>query len=133
MPTYEGTPVLTIGKFDQARDAVTAWFNEHAPDCDKPTPYKPGHEGPMWVLSLEGGPEDWPMQVCEALRDKWPAGVFAEPVTSWCLGLYPDTDPTVDSEAKRLVKQWETATATGRPGDEHMAAVAMAQYLRDHH
>lgn len=88
MPTYGGTPVLTIGKFDAARQVVTDWFREQGwPDM--PTPYKPGHEGPMWVLSLEGGPEDWPIRASEELRDKLPDGVFAEPVTSWCLGLYP--------------------------------------------
>ena len=45
----------------------------------------------MWVLSLEGGGDDvpWPIQVCDDLRDKWPDGVFAEPVNHWCLGLYP--------------------------------------------
>jgi hypothetical protein len=88
MPTYGGTPVLTIGKFDQARTAVTEWFNKNELGADRPTPYKPGHEGPMWVLSLEGGPEDWPMRAAEDLRDAVP-GVFFEPVSSWCLGLYP--------------------------------------------
>jgi len=89
MPTYGGTPVLTIGKAGQAREAVRAWFNEIGWDGDMPALFKPGHEGPMYVLSLEDGPEDWPMQICDALYGKWPAGVFAEPVSSWCLGLYP--------------------------------------------
>jgi hypothetical protein len=88
MPTYGGTPVLTVGKFDQARAVVTEWFREHG-DGEFPTPYKPGHEGPMWVLSLESGPEDWAIRITEDLRDRWPNGVHAEAVYSWCLGLYP--------------------------------------------
>lgn len=89
MPTYGGTPVLTIGKFGQARKIVDDWFRERGA-LDMPTPYKPGHEGPMWVLSLEGGPEDWPMLVSEALGDTLrELGVAPSPVTSWCLGLYP--------------------------------------------
>lgn len=91
MPTYGGTPILTPAQAEQAKRMVEEWFIDQVgfQESELPTMYDPGHEGPMWVLSLEGGPEDWPMQVCEALRDKWPAGVFAEPVTSWCLGLYP--------------------------------------------
>jgi hypothetical protein len=132
MPTYDGTPVLTIGKAEKAKRVAKAWFDEIGWG-DAPAMYKPGHEGPMWVLSLEGGPEDWPLQICEALRDKWPSGVFAEPVNTWCLGLYPATDATVTSEGKRLVRDWEQAIATGRPGDEHTAGIALAQFVRDHH
>lgn len=91
MPTYGGTPVLTVGKFDQARKVVDRWFADKYPDCDRPTPYKPGHEGPMWVLSLEGGPDDWPILLSHDDTVTWPDGVFAEPVNSWCLGLYPAT------------------------------------------
>lgn len=87
MPTYGGTPILTIGKFDAARQVVTDWFNRHGyPDL--PTPYKPGHEGPMWVLSLEGY-DDWTLRITQDESVEWPPGVFAEAVTSWCLGLYP--------------------------------------------
>jgi hypothetical protein len=89
-PTYDGKPVLTVDKAEQAERKVGEWFiNNGFQQSELPVMYRPGHEGPMWVLSLEGGPEDWPMQVCEALHGKWPAGVFAEPVASWCLGLYP--------------------------------------------
>lgn len=90
MPTYGGTPILTPDQAEAAAHTVDQWFAVQGyEESEYPRMYKPGHEGPMWVLSLEGGPEDWPMQVCEALRGQWPAGVFAEPVTSWCLGLYP--------------------------------------------
>lgn len=89
-PTYGGTPVLTPDRAEQAQRAVETWFTRQGyTEHEMPVLYRPGHEGPMWVLSLEGGPEDWPMQVCEALRGTWPDGIFAEPVTSWCLGLYP--------------------------------------------
>lgn len=90
LPTYDGTSILTPDQAGQAQRAVEEWFTTHGYEQhEMPALYQPGHEGAMWVLSLEGGPEDWPMQVCEALCDKWPYGVFAEPVTSWCLGLYP--------------------------------------------
>lgn len=87
MPQYGGTEVLTIGKFDQARDIVRQWFNDHG-YADMPTPYKPGHEGPMYVLSLEGC-EDWAVRISQDDTVVWPEGVFAEPVAGWCLGLYP--------------------------------------------
>ena len=89
MPTYGGTPVLTIGKAEQAKSLVEAWFDKQGWG-DAPAMYKPGHEGPMWVLSLEGGPEDWPMLVNDMIGDDLDAiGVFAEPVNHWCLGLHP--------------------------------------------
>ena len=92
MPTYGGTPVLTPDQAEAAAHTVDQWFAIHGyEESEHPTMYKPGHEGPMWVLSLEGGGDDvpWPIQVCDDLRDKWPDGVFAEPVNHWCLGLYP--------------------------------------------
>lgn len=89
MPIFGGTEVLTLTKANEAQALVQGWFRTQGyEDRDMPVMYEPGHEGPMYVLSLEGE-EDWPFNVCEALRDKWPAGVFAEPVTNWCLGLYP--------------------------------------------
>jgi hypothetical protein len=88
MPQYEGTEVLTIGKFDQARAVVKDWFAKNYPGCDMPTPYKPGHEGSMWVLTLEIAP-DWAIEISHDESVKWPEGVFAEPVNGCCLGLYP--------------------------------------------
>lgn len=88
MPTYGGTPVLTEAQAKEVQKVVTAWLDEHGGYGAEARMYKPGHEGPMWVISLEGC-GDWPSDICEALRDKWPDGVFAEPVTSWCLGLHP--------------------------------------------
>lgn len=85
-PTYEGRPILSGEQADACERLVKEWLGEYGNEARR---YAPGHEGPMWVISLEGGPEDWPMQACEELRDKWPVGVFAEPVASWCLGLYP--------------------------------------------
>jgi hypothetical protein len=88
MPQYEGKPVLTVGKFDQARAVVTAWFAKNEPGSGLPTPYRPGHEGRMWVLSLEGA-DDWTIRITNDPEVRWPDGVFAEPVNGWCLGLYP--------------------------------------------
>lgn len=87
MPQYNGTPVLTVGEFDAARKVVADWLDQHGYE-ELPTPYKPGHEGPMWVLSLEGY-EDWAIRISADDAVQWPDGVFAEPVASWCLGLYP--------------------------------------------
>jgi hypothetical protein len=42
----------------------------------------------MWVLSLEGY-EDWTVRISNDDTVQWPAGVFAEPVNTWCLALYP--------------------------------------------
>lgn len=90
-PTYEGTPVLTIDKAEQAKRVAEEWFIDKIgfQESELPTMYAPGHEGPMWVLSLEGGPEDWTIMLSHDDTVKWPDGVFVEPVASWCLGLYP--------------------------------------------
>lgn len=91
MPTYNGTPVLTIGKAEQCRRAVEEWFIDHMGWAeDRPTLYKPGHEGDMWVLSLEGC-DDWAIRLSADESVKWPDGVWVEPVADWCLGLYPVT------------------------------------------
>lgn len=131
MPQYDGKEVLTIGKFDAVREVVNAWFSNHG-YLDLPTPYKPGHEGPMWVLSYEGM-GDWTFDITQPDAVVWPPGVYAEAVNGWCLGLYPARDEGVDSEAGQLVRDWERAIAQGRPGDEHMAGVALAQFVRDKH
>lgn len=54
----------------------------------EPALYPPGHEGPMWVASLEGVGE-WAIGIARDDKVIWPDGVFVEPVASWCLGLYP--------------------------------------------
>lgn len=89
MPTYGGTPVLTIGKAEEAKRTVQALFDKHGyPDA--PALFKPGHEGPMWVLVLSGDPGDWPVWVNDIIGDDLEAiGVFAEPVNPACLALYP--------------------------------------------
>jgi hypothetical protein len=51
------------------------------------------HEGlseGAWSLALEGHPE-WVFEVTEKqhAEPEWLPGVFLEPVTSWCLGIYP--------------------------------------------
>lgn len=55
--------------------------------------YPPGHEGPMWVVSLEGC-GDWAIRISQDEEVTWPEGVFTEPVAHWCLGLYPAREKT---------------------------------------
>lgn len=87
VPQYEGKEVLTIGKADACRLTVRQWFEGRGYD-NTPAMYKPGHEGAMWVLSLEGY-EDWAIELADDKSVTWPDGVFIEPVAGWCLGLYP--------------------------------------------
>jgi hypothetical protein len=56
------------------------------PDAD-PSLYMPGHEGPFWNISFEGG-EDWAIMIGHDESITWPEGVWTEPVASWCLGLH---------------------------------------------
>lgn len=45
-----------------------------------------------WSIAAELSNE-WPMKVCEKFYldpDLLPEGVFVEPMTSWCLGVYPN-------------------------------------------
>lgn len=65
----------------ECRDIVRAWTRD-----DTATAYDPGHEGPYWVISLEGGPDNWPYQISETVQ--WPAGVWVEPVNHFALGLH---------------------------------------------
>lgn len=57
---------------------------------DGPTLYSAEHEEMpkgCWSIAWEGGPEDWTMIASQDIKK---AGVFLEPMTSWCLGLYPE-------------------------------------------
>lgn len=81
-PTYDGRPVITE---DQANACLTVVRTLLG--TDEATLYPPGHEGPMWVISLEGW-EDWTIRLA-AIDGAFPDGVFAEPVNHWCLALYP--------------------------------------------
>lgn|SRR5574341_1601993 len=132
MPQYEGKDVLTIGKADECRRVAEEWFAALGWD-DVPRLHKPGHEGPMWVLSLEGGPEDWPLLISGSIGDQaatWPDGVFAEPVTSsWCLGLYPVGKPDTP---EALVQRWDAAVTQGSEWAQQRVGADMARYLRDH-
>lgn len=69
-----------------ARECLDVVKKFVGPDWD-PALYPPGHEGPMWVVSLEGD-EDWAVRIID-FNHCFPPGVFVEPVASWCLGLYP--------------------------------------------
>lgn len=87
MPKYDGKEVLTTNKADQAKRVAEEWFVGQGA-LDFPVMYKPGHEGAMWVLSLEGY-EDWAVRLSADKSVKWPPGVWVDAVTDWCLGLYP--------------------------------------------
>lgn len=87
MPQHDGIEVLTIRKADEAKFVAEAWFKDKG-YADMPAMYKPGHEGSMWVLSLEGY-DDWAVELSQDESVRWPVGVWVEPVASWCLGLYP--------------------------------------------
>lgn len=86
--TYNGDPVLTGDKAEEARIVVRVWFDDNEPGTTYPVLHEPGHEGAMWVLSLEGI-GDWAVRIGQDESVTWPPGVFAEPVADWCLGLYP--------------------------------------------
>lgn len=131
MPQYEGKEVLTIGKAEACKRVAEQWFDAKGYG-DAPAMYKPGHEGAMWVLSLEGYGE-WATDISADPDVKWPEGVFAEPVADWCLGLYPATDPTVISEGQALAKQWETAVAQGNEWAQQKVGAAMAKFLNEKH
>jgi hypothetical protein len=88
MPQYNGKEVLTVGKFEQARRVVKDWLAKTYPGVDMPTPYKPGHEGDKWVLTLEIEP-DWAIEISQDGSVEWPNGVWVEAVNPWCLGLHP--------------------------------------------
>ncbi len=136
MPQYEGTPVLTIGKADECREVARQWFSEmwfSEMGCEAPALHKPGHEGPMWVLSLEGGPEDWPLVISGSIGNHpatWPPGVFVEPVNSWCLGLYPAPDADEARTSAQLADDYERAVATGNAWAQNKIAGQMAKRLR---
>lgn len=130
MPQYEGTEVLTAAVAKTTERIVDEWFKNKG-HTDNPAMYRPGHEGPMWVLSLEGC-EDWAVQIAADESVKWPAGVFAEPVADWCLGLYPAPDPAVSGEGERLAMQWEAATAHGNQWAQQRIGAEMARFLQEH-
>lgn len=51
-----------------------------------------GDGSPRPTILLEGGPYDWPSEVCEDEQFQQICkgqGVFAEPLASYALGLYP--------------------------------------------
>lgn len=129
---HEGTPVLTIGKAEQCREVARKWFSEMG--CEAPTLYKPGHEGPMWVLSLDGGPEDWTLLISGSTGNNpasWPPGVFVEPVNNVCLALYPAPDADEARTNAQLADNYERAVAAGNQwGAAHVAA-QMARRLRE--
>lgn len=72
---------------EQAQECLTVVRNLLGPGGEDAAIYPPGHEGPMWVVSLEGC-GDWAVRLA-ALDGAFPADVFVEPVADWCLGLYP--------------------------------------------
>ncbi len=116
MPTV--TPISeTLAK--AALTAIEEQFEPFITACDgtsRPTLHGPGHEGDHWVISWEEGPHEWAMRAftggiddevmaharavgvdhANALKiaqdpaKACPAGVFAEPIMTFILGLYPE-------------------------------------------
>jgi hypothetical protein len=81
---------LTREQAEACVKIVQAWVGKVDPEAAAlATLYEPGFQCGGWAVTLqEQGPEDWPMWVCDMVDDEWPKGVFAEPVSHWCLGLY---------------------------------------------
>ena len=78
----EKTLVILREMFPDAGESMWLASHEHE---DRP----PG----CWSIAWEGSGRDcWPFEASEAQFENpatFPVGVFVEPRTSWCLGLYP--------------------------------------------
>jgi hypothetical protein len=57
--------------------------------------------------------------------------VFFEPVTSWCLGLYPAPDAGQAKTDEQIADDYERAVATGNQWAQSSLATQMAKRLRD--
>lgn len=106
-----------------ARAALAAVKAQFAADIDEighaPVLYEPGFHARGWTIAWNGGPEEWTLRAFQGYFDSAayrkhrddgadpttacdlattnnhpaPTGVWAEPVNSWCLAIYPtDTD-----------------------------------------
>jgi hypothetical protein len=80
-------PCMPRAVAEQMLGMVRQFLAEQYGEGWNPKLYEPGHEGNYWNISLEG-PGDWPYQFTCEESEKWPAGVYAEADTSWCLALY---------------------------------------------
>lgn len=90
MPQYEGRQVITTGQATACRRIIEKWLTE-AGALDLGRLYRPGHEGPYWCYSLEGGPEGWPLilsGVSQLSPVEWPDGVWSEPVNGVTLAFH---------------------------------------------
>jgi hypothetical protein len=103
----------------QARQCLAAIERQFAPYIDqtcRPTLAKPGEQCSGWAIVWEDGPDEWALRAFHGGHDEelyhlareagatpeqarrtaqvggvpCPAGVFAEPVMTFVLGLYPD-------------------------------------------
>lgn len=81
----EDTEVLSEETARECFEVVKKWLGD---DARYVSLYPPGHEGNMWVASMEDAGA-WAYDITYGSELKWPTGVFVEPVASWCLGLYP--------------------------------------------
>lgn len=90
------TEQLTREQAEQCLATVREWLVKAGGQwaADEAKLYDPGFHCGGWAIALEGGPEEWPWHVSQAVGEEgWPDGVFAEPVASWCLGLYVEWSP----------------------------------------
>lgn len=82
-------------KAEKVLEAIKAWMSTFDPDGAKELKLRDyTHEEQSkgsWSIAAELGWE-WPMSLCEAVAVKTVKlpGVFVEPMTMWCLGVYPD-------------------------------------------
>ncbi|WJN62850.1 hypothetical protein [Streptomyces phage phiScoe2] len=81
---------MTMSVSREQAEQVLATLREIFPlDADYFALYDADHEGlpeGSWSIALEGW--EWTYEVSEH-AEKFPEGVFLEPIASWCLGIYP--------------------------------------------
>lgn len=105
---------ITREQAEKALAAIKLQFRNYLDDTDQPTLFEPGTQCSGWAIGWEAGPYEWTYRAFQGGFDEemhqlarefvddteahrmatdrgtpCPDGVFAEPVNTWCLGLYP--------------------------------------------
>lgn len=110
---------ITHNQAEAALTTVREQFATYITRCGHgPALYEPGFHDSCWTIAWDDGPFEWALRAFQggfdveayrlakgagatpsaarerATTDQYPAppGVFVEPVTTWCLGLYPAHD-----------------------------------------
>jgi hypothetical protein len=108
---------ITKAKAEECLTAVKTHFAAAIEaGMDPPVLYEPGFHTSAWSIAWDGGPYEWAIlafhggidedtyelaanegvsperarEIARVAACPVPAGVFVEPVSSWCLGLYLD-------------------------------------------